>query len=49
MKCKNCGNDMYLAFTGEWICRDCGIKRDENGKFISRDVKSRSQIPFMNL
>jgi DNA-directed RNA polymerase subunit M/transcription elongation factor TFIIS len=41
MQCKNCSNDMYLAFTDEWVCRDCGSKYDIKGKFISRDIQKK--------
>jgi len=34
---------MYLAFTDEWICRDCGNKYDKKGRFISRDVKIKQE------
>jgi DNA-directed RNA polymerase subunit M/transcription elongation factor TFIIS len=41
MICKQCGKEMYLAFTNEWVCRDCGLKYDFNGKFLSKDVKQK--------
>lgn len=41
MKCKNCGCEMYLAFTSEWVCKTCGRKYATNGRFISKDVIKR--------
>jgi predicted RNA-binding Zn-ribbon protein involved in translation (DUF1610 family) len=39
MFCRTCGLEMIKVLTGDFICHECGIKRNSQGKFISRDVK----------